>query len=84
MPDKQPDTIVNKEDQLVTGSKQAGQIAPSSPFQDDSDNRRDPQAHAAAGSADNDMDRLTEEHHNLQKDAEEAQSDGNLSFPEGK
>jgi hypothetical protein len=44
----------------------------------------DYQTKAAAQSADNDTDRRTSAHHNLQDDAEEAQSDGNLSFPEGK
>jgi hypothetical protein len=64
-----------------TGSEKAGQLAPSSPYDDSS---RNTQADAADQSADNDGDRLPEAKHNLQKDAEEAQSDGNLSFPEGK
>jgi hypothetical protein len=57
----------------------------------DPENRRtdspvspDSQARSASQSADNDMDKQTNVQHNAQNDAEEAQSDGNLSFPEGK
>jgi hypothetical protein len=56
----------------------------------DPSNRKAPsadgrQVRGAASSADNDEDRVAEQQSlNLQKDADEAQSDGDLSFPEGK
>lgn len=64
-----------------TDSDKANQLGPSSPYEKTSQH---PQSDAAHQSADNDMDRQTTKEHNLQKDADEAQSDGNLSFPEGK
>ncbi len=73
--------IVNNDGFQRTESEKANQLGPSSPYEDGS---RNPQEGAAAQSADNDGDRLTNMQHNLQKDADEAQSDGNLSFPEGK
>lgn len=75
------DEIVNRTDFKRTDSDKANQLGPSSPYERSSSH---PQADAAASSADNDMDRQTSTQHNLQQDAEEAQSDGNLSFPEGK
>jgi cytoskeletal protein RodZ len=75
------DEIVNNDSFKRTGSDKANQVAPSSPSEKVS---QQPQTDAAASSADNDMDRMTTMQHNLQKDADEAQSDGNLSFPEGK
>jgi len=65
----------------ITESDKASQLGPSSPSERRTDH---PQAEGAASSADNDMDRMTTMQHNLQKDADEAQSDGSLSFPEGK
>jgi hypothetical protein len=56
----------------------------SSPLSSPERRAGNPQAEGSASSADNDMDRLTNQQHNLEPDAEEAQSDGNLSFPEGK
>lgn len=79
--DNRNDEIVSDPDFKRTGSDKANQLGPSSPFERSSSH---PQADAAASSADNDMDRQTNTQHNLQEDAEEAQSDGNLSFPEGK
>ena len=64
-----------------TDSDKANQLGPSSPFKKAS---KHPQSDAAHQSADNDMDRRTSSQHNLKKDADEAQSDGNISFPEGK
>ncbi len=64
-----------------TDSDKANQLGPSAPYGRSSDK---PQADAAASSADNDMDRQSTGHENLQADADEAQSDGNLSFEEGK
>jgi hypothetical protein len=65
----------------TTGSDKANQLGPSSPAERTTNH---PQAEGAASSADNDMDRQTNTQSNLEPDAEEAQSDGNLSFPEGK
>jgi len=79
--DKNKDEIMNQSDFKVSGSDKANQLGPSSPYDKNSSH---PQSDAAASSADNDMDRQTSAENNLQKDAEEAQSDGNLSFPEGK
>ncbi|HEX6914283.1 MAG TPA: hypothetical protein VF145_03530 [Chitinophagaceae bacterium] len=78
--------IENNVDFRRTGSEKANQLGPSSPYERNTD---DPQGHAARSGADNDADRLTEEqeaalHHGLRKDADQAQHDGNLSFPEGK
>lgn len=64
-----------------TDSDKASQLGPSSPSERRTDH---PQAEGSASSADNDMDRVTTMQHNLQEDADEAQSDGDLSFPEGK
>lgn len=75
------DNIVNTNNFKITGSDKANQVAPSSPSDRTSQH---PQTDASVSSADNDMDRKTTMQHNLQKDADEAQSDGNLSFPEGK
>jgi hypothetical protein len=75
------DQIINKNSSSQTGSDKANQPAPSSPSERTS---KHPQVDAATSSADNDMDRMTSEPQNQQEDAEEAQSDGNLSFPEGK
>jgi hypothetical protein len=74
-------TVNNNSDFKRTGSDKANQLGPSSPYERSSQH---PQSDAAASSADNDMDRQTTTQHNLEQDAEEAQSDGNLSFPEGK
>ncbi len=73
--------IENNQDFKRTDSEKANQLGPSSPYDRTSDH---PQSEALASSADNDMDRQTSNEHNLQQDADEAQSDGNLSFPEGK
>jgi hypothetical protein len=75
------DEILNKSDFKRTGSDKANQLGPSSPYERSSSH---PQADASASSADNDMDRQTTMQDNLQEDADEAQSDGSLSFPEGK
>lgn len=79
--DNKKDEIVNKPEFRRTDSDKANQLGPSSPYNRSSNH---PQSDASASSADNDMDRQTSMPHNLQKDADEAQSDGNLSFPEGK
>lgn len=76
------DEIVNKQEYRQTDSDKANQLGPHAPYKDRDSSH--PQAEAAHQSADNDMDRQTSAQHNLQKDADEAQSDGNLSFPEGK
>lgn len=76
------DEIVNKQEYRQTDSEKANQLGPNSPYKDRDSSH--PQAEAAQQSADNDMDRQTTTQHNLQEDADEAQSDGNLSFPEGK
>lgn len=73
--------IQNNNNFRRTDSDKASQLGPSSPSKRTTDH---PQTEGAASSADNDMDRQTTIQHNLKKDAEEAQSDGNLSFPEGK
>ncbi len=73
--------IENNQDFKRTDSDKPNQLGPSSPYNRTSDH---PQSEASASSADNDMDRQTSNEHNLQQDADEAQSDGNLSFPEGK
>jgi hypothetical protein len=78
---QQSEDITNSNDFRRTDSDKASQLGPSSPSERKTDH---PQAEGAASSADNDMDRQTTMQHNLQKDAEQAQSDGNLSFPEGK
>jgi hypothetical protein len=78
---KHKDEIVTKNSFTQTDSDKANQLAPSSPSESTS---KHPQADAAASSADNDMDRMSPGSQNQQEDAEEAQSDGNLSFPEGK
>lgn len=65
----------------ISGSEKANQVGPSSPSDRTTDH---PQAEAYASSADNDMDRLATSEGNLQNDPNEAQDDGNLSFPEGK
>jgi hypothetical protein len=75
------DGIFNKNRFRQTGSDKANQVAPSSPS---GRTPQHPQADAAASSADNDMDQMTPGTQNLQEDADEAQSDGSLSFPEGK
>jgi hypothetical protein len=64
-----------------TDSDKANQLGPSSPYEKSSSH---PQSDAANQSADNDMDRRTTSQDELKNDAEEAQSDGNLGFPEGK
>lgn len=64
-----------------TDSEKANQISSSSPHETSS---KHPQSDAAGQSADNDMDRQTTHQPNLKKDADEAQSDGNLGFPPGK
>lgn len=83
MADKKQDSkdITKNNEFRRTDSDKANQVAPSSPSETTSSH---PQAKGAASGADNDMDRITTMQHNLQKDADEAQSDGNLSFPEGK
>lgn len=72
--------IKTDRDFRVTGSDKANQVGPSSPTERTTDQ---PQQEGFSSSADNDMDRITQQH-NLQEDADEAQSDGNISFPEGK
>ena len=74
-------SIENNHDFKRTGSDKANQLGPSSPYERSSSGN--PQADAAGQSADNDMDRISS-WHNLEKDADEAQSDGNLGFPPGK
>jgi hypothetical protein len=82
MPDNNENqSIENNNDYRVTGSDKASQLGPSSP----SERRtQHPQKEGHQSSADNDMDRQTTQQHNLKEDADEAQSDGSLSFPEGK
>jgi hypothetical protein len=76
-------TVENNRDFKRTDSDKANQLGPSSPNEELSSDH--PQSTAARQSADNDMDRQTNmEQQNLEKNADEAQSDGNLSFPEGK
>jgi len=73
--------IENNDNYRRTGSDKANQLGPSSPAER---RTQHPQAEGYASSADNDMDRQTTTQPNLQSDADEAQSDGNLNFPEGK
>lgn len=74
-------SIENNRDFKRTGSDKANQLGPSSPYKISGSGH--PQSDAAEQSADNDMDRQTTQQ-GLKDDADEAQSDGNLGFPEGK
>lgn len=78
---QQSEEISNDNQFRRTDSDKASQLGPSSPSERRTDH---PQAEGAASSADNDMDRTSRMPENLQEDAEEAQSDGSLSFPAGK
>jgi hypothetical protein len=81
MESKKP--IEHNRDFKRTDSDKANQLGPSSPNEQLASDH--PQSDAARQSADNDMDRQASmQQQNLEKDADEAQSDGNLSFPEGK
>jgi hypothetical protein len=78
---EQDKSIENKNRYKETGSDKASQLGPSSPSERKTDQ---PQTEGYRSSADNDFDRVTTNQNNLQEDADEAQSDGNISFPEGK
>lgn len=78
----QTDKDINNNNQFRrTDSDKASQLGPSSPSERKTSH---PQTEGLTSSADNDMDRIMTNQHNLQQDADEAQSDGSLSFPEGK
>lgn len=82
MSHQEKDDIIRDRDYTRPDSDKANQIGQSSPYHGNTTDR--PQDEAARSAADNDGDKPAGGTDHLKKDADEAQSDGNLSFPEGK